>query len=301
MYKLFAILIAIIVMYFLSLILLRDSSAKKKKGSISNLIDDEVFRESIRKETNTFFSKSVEPMMKNNNELFSFLFKIFLIDMDKLETLLLRAGEERRTKEEVAVTQLTWALAGFGGFFFFLYMGQSIMMSILVLMIGIVMYVQEIVKLKGRHSDYQLAFKKDFPNFLESYRIPVENGMQADNAFRRVSDDWEGIVGEEFRKACIDARNYQGQLFIPLQKLAFKLNYPSFYNFVSTFSTTIRSGSDMAPFIGSICNDIRITTHNEILEKNRQKDGPIVILIVFFIFLPTLFLMVGPTFLKAFL
>lgn len=299
--KIIGLLSGALVAWFLSLILLRDKSKKsKKKKTLDILMDDTELRDTIREETKkSFNTKDVYQFIQENNKIFNAFYKFFLIDVEKNRVTMLRANYDKRTGEELAVIQLALMIGGLFGLVFLKYLNAPVFLCLFVFIACLFIRGFFSVKFNSDYKRRLKGFKKEFPDFLDAMKIPIENGMAPDDALRRVGSEWKGVLGEEIRNVITESRNYGGLLYTPLERLAFKLNYPSFTNFIYTFTTTLRTGSDMSPYIGAICNEVRVTSHNEQLEANRKKEGAIIIIVGLTIFLPTVFMLVAPTVIRA--
>lgn len=291
---------SVVLMVLLGIIFLGERK-KAKPSSVNSLFDDEELRESIKEETesSSLIKGKVVPFVQEHNSFFSFIYKIFLIDIEKNETMLYRANNRSRTGEELSVIQLMLMFCAIFSLFFFTLVTSNLLVSILTCVIFLMVRVYTTIKYTSDHKRLRREFSKDLPDFLNAIQIPIENGGSPDDVFKKVALEWDGVLGSELQGVVRESANYGNMLYRPLEELASKIGYQPFTNFVHSFNTSLKTGVNMSLFISKLCDEMRFQSHNDVLEANRKKSSIITIITGAFILFPLAIMIMVPQIVSA--
>lgn len=288
------VLAAIVVALLLSMLLLR--APKRKSSALDTLFQDDNLREEVDEKYKKGWIGRSARFIDEQRSFFDVIFKLLLINVPNNRQLLFQADETKYSAEEIAVMQLFAMGIGVVGFFIMLYGAHDMVFAIILLFAGALgrfipeFYYKDIAKKRTK------AFIKDFPDFMDALRIPIQRGtMPPDVAFKKIAREWSGVLGDEFKRVVRQSENYGGALYVPLAESGRRIGAAVYTNFVYTFTTSMQTGVNLATYIGSVCEEARKSINNQMLDNNRKKGGVLLLILMVFFVLPAIGLALAPT------
>lgn len=296
MYQVLPIISGLVTFFLLSVLLLRVPKRKKITGSLESLFDTEGIRKEVDEKIKRGFLKQGADFLENQKDSFDWVFKILLINMSKLRKLLFQANYDKYNAEELAVIQIISTVTGIVGFLIMMFVSKDGFLAFLFLIGGLTARLLVESDINSKYKKRVKAFSKDFPDFLDAIRIPIQRGtMQPDIAFKRISREWSGVLGDEMSIVLKKSENYGGALYEPLAESARRMGMPIYQNFVYTFCTALQTGTNLELYIGSLCQETRKKLNDDVLELNRKKSSRIFFVILIFFILPSIGMFLAPT------
>ena len=230
----------------------------------------------------------------NFPKLFAGLVKITGINLNKIEEKILRAGSKSVTAYDVAFMQSV-ALVGGGGFvLLLLILHGPLIMAGLVLALGLALYIAPVARLDGEIQRREQNFVREFPAFLDALAIPLSQGTPPLRVLERVAERYPGIVGEEFSRVVLEARAQGDRIAQPLEDLTNRIRIPMVSDFVSAFSVSRGSGSELGPVVRKMSNTIRIQSTQTQEAANKSKMNSVMLVVALTHIVPFFVVILAP-------
>jgi len=232
------------------------------------------------------FEKFLKPYIRKNPNAFNSILKAIGIDLSTIQKQLLRADVTDQTPEQMASLKILGLFLGaFVGAASYVFLG----LTSVALGLGIYMYfgVIPFSKLNNIYAARKNEIKETLPTFLRFMADATSVGLTVEEAIKRVSQKYDCLLSEEFKKVENDAR-YTNNWANAMETMAFKNDIDELYSLVSEIRISKDKGTPITELLIRHAEKIDNEQSLRIAEVARKKSTTLIIPIFMFLFVPLL-------------
>ncbi|QUH22023.1 type II secretion system F family protein [Alkaliphilus sp. B6464] len=275
------------------------SNIKKKNKYVSRIekhrefSEEDVFEDFQEKNKySDAFNRYVKPYIKKHPDVFTKILGTTGIDLQEIQRKLLRANVRDKTPEQMAALKIIGLFAGVfvcvATFPFMDYMGLAIGL-------GFYFYLSIIPfsRLDSRYNKRKDEIKDTLPTYLRLMANATSVGHTVEEATRRVSDRYNCILSEEFKKVENEAK-YSNNWSDALENMAFRNDVDELYNLVSEIKISKEKGTPITELLLRHAEKIEVEKVLRSSEIARKKSTILILPIFLFLFAPLIGLIMLP-------
>lgn len=273
---------------------------KIKKNKLTRRIEhhrefneDDVFEEF--KEKNKYsdaFNRYIRPYISKNQTIFDKLLKAFGLSLETIQKQLLRANVKNIKPEEIAVLKM---IGMFGSIL--ILVATVPFMGMLGFGIGGAFYLFLAIVpsriLTQKYNDRKEKINEVLPVFLRLMSNATETGHTIEDAIIRVSNKYDCILAEEFKKVEAEAK-FSNDWLHALENMAYRNDVDELYNLVSEIKITKEKGIAITDTLVRHAEKMETEKVLNSSEKARKQATTLMLPIFLFLFAPLLGIIVLP-------